>query len=48
MIVTYTLKPLPNAASAPGPDRRSKRRDEAWREFVAEADVPLFNTLLAG
>ena len=45
MIVTYTLKPLPTAAAAPRPDRRSKRRDEAWREFVAEADVPLFNTL---
>jgi ATP-dependent DNA helicase RecQ len=45
MIVTYTLKPLPTAAAAPRPDRRSKQRDEAWREFVAEADVPLFNTL---
>ncbi|MGH9843404.1 MAG: HRDC domain-containing protein [Blastocatellia bacterium] len=45
MIVNYMLKPAVTEVVAAQPPRGSKRCDEAWRELVAEADIPLFNTL---
>jgi len=45
VVVNYTLKPVATEAVATKPGQELKRRDETWREYVAEADVPLFNML---
>lgn len=45
VVVNYTLKPLATKAAAPKAEREQKRRDETWRGYVAEADIPLFNAL---
>ncbi len=45
LVVNYSLKPAVTEAVAAQPNKGSKRRDETWRELVAEADVPLFNAL---
>lgn len=45
MVVSYTLKPIVTEADAANSGAERKPRNESWREFVAEADVPLFNTL---
>jgi ATP-dependent DNA helicase RecQ len=45
VVVNYTLKPTVTEAAAAKPGQELKRRDETWREEVAEADWPLFNTL---
>jgi ATP-dependent DNA helicase RecQ len=45
VVVNYTLKTVATEAAAAKPGKDLKRRDETWREYVAEADVPLFNTL---
>ncbi len=45
VIVNYTLKPVATEAAAAKYDQKPKQKDESWREFVAEADVPLFNAL---
>lgn len=46
VIVSY--RPLPVAAARevkPANGQSSHKRDESWREYVAESDVPLFNAL---
>jgi len=43
VLVNYNLKPIVTEAAESG--RESKRKKESWRELVAEADIPLFNTL---
>lgn len=46
VIVNYTLKPIPTEAATARPaNQKTKQKDESWREYVAEADVPLFNAL---
>lgn len=40
MIVYYSMP-----AQAPRQTSKDGRRDESWRDLVAEADVPLFNAL---
>lgn len=46
VLVNYTLKPIATEAATAKPgDQKSKKKDESWRELVAEADIPLFNTL---
>ena len=45
LLVNYTLKPVATEAASAKPGRELKRRDETWRQYVAEADVPLFNAL---
>jgi len=44
-VVNYTLKLMVTEAAAAKPGQELKRRDESWKENVAEADWPLFNTL---
>ncbi|MFN0112942.1 MAG: HRDC domain-containing protein [Blastocatellia bacterium] len=44
VVVNYTLKPMATEAVAKS-GQQSKRREENWRQYVAEADLPLFNTL---
>jgi len=43
LVVRYRAAPVPAPAEAP----RAGQRDESWRELLAEADWPLFNTLRA-
>ncbi|MGH9838256.1 MAG: HRDC domain-containing protein [Blastocatellia bacterium] len=45
MVVHYALKPIVAEAVAAKPKPGRKQRDETWREYVAEDDVPLFNAL---
>lgn len=45
VVINYTLKPIVTEASTAKPGQEAKRRDETWRQFVAEDDVPLFNAL---
>ncbi len=45
ILVNYTLKPLVTDAVAPKSVQELKRRDETWRQFVSEDDIPLFNAL---
>ena len=47
VLVNYTLKPVATEAAAAKPDgrARAKPKDESWRHYVAEADLPLFNAL---
>lgn len=42
MVVTYTLRPLVPPAATP---TASRKEDTSWRQWVNEADVPLFNAL---
>lgn len=43
VVVNYTLKPI--ATEAVAKSGQEKRREESWRQYVAEADIPLFNAL---
>jgi len=45
IMINYKLPPIavPTGGSPPG--QREKRREESWREYVAESDIPLFNAL---
>jgi superfamily II DNA helicase RecQ len=46
VVVTYAVKlPPPKAPSSAQPSGGKGKRDESWRHLVAEADVPLFNSL---
>jgi ATP-dependent DNA helicase RecQ len=45
VVINYTLKPVATEAVVAKSDKKSKQRDESWREMVPEADWPLFNTL---
>jgi ATP-dependent DNA helicase RecQ len=46
VLVNYTLKPIATEAAAAKSDhQKSRGKDESWREYVAEADMPLFNAL---
>lgn len=46
VIVNYTLKPIPTEAATAKPgDQKQKQKDESCREYVGEADLPLFNAL---
>ncbi len=46
VIVSYRPQPIAAANEVkPVDGRASSKRDESWREYVAEADVPLFNAL---
>jgi ATP-dependent DNA helicase RecQ len=42
LVIRYRAAPLPAPAEAAKPNQK---RDESWRETLAEADWPLFNTL---
>lgn len=42
VVVTYTQAPAVAPAARPG---TPQREDISWRQWVSEADVPLFNTL---
>jgi superfamily II DNA helicase RecQ len=44
VMVSYRPQPVP-AAPAPTTTPAQRKRDESWREWVGEADVPLFNAL---
>ncbi len=43
IVINYTLKPL--SPEKPKEDQKAGKRDESWRHWVDEADVPLFNAL---
>jgi superfamily II DNA helicase RecQ len=47
VLVNYTLKPVATEAAAtkPGAPAQAKPKDESWRHYVAESDLPLFNAL---
>jgi hypothetical protein len=46
LLVTYNIPvPQPNTAPAQQAGNQPGRREESWREWVAEADIPLFNAL---
>lgn len=45
VLVNYTLKPMATEAAASKPGQELKRRDETWRQYVADADIPIFNAL---
>ena len=44
VVVNYTLKPMATEAVSKSA-QELKRREESWRHYVVEADVPLFNAL---
>lgn len=44
VVVNYTLKPTATEAVAKS-ELKSKRGEDNWRQYVADADVPLFNAL---
>ena len=45
IMVNYKLSPVDSATTGKQAGRSEKRREENWREYVAESDIPLFNAL---
>ena len=45
IMINYKLPPIAVASAQVETGRREKRREETWREYVAESDIPLFNAL---
>lgn len=45
VLVDYKLKPLATESAVAKSHRPESRREEKWREYVAESDMPLFNAL---
>lgn len=45
IMINYKLSPIATSIGTADVGRREKRREENWREYIAESDIPLFNAL---
>jgi superfamily II DNA helicase RecQ len=45
IMINYKLPPIAVASDRAETGRREKKREETWREYVSESDIPLFNAL---
>ncbi|MFZ4987238.1 MAG: HRDC domain-containing protein [Blastocatellia bacterium] len=45
VLIHYKLPPVSVTSGGTEPGQRQKRREESWREYIPEAEIPLFNAL---